>query len=238
MMTVRLRDVLAGWLVERLRLLAQGDEGFVWDRRSARYRDRETGRYVAESRVLGAVEHYGEYSANNIGRLTERLNGGQLTIGQWQREVAQELKNAHLIAAMAGRGGRDAMTQADWGRVGGRLRWEYEYLNRFAQEIEAGKLSAAQIAARARLYGNAARKSYYDGRTAAARVSEYRYEQRFLQPGESCEDCVNYAARGRVPIGTLPEPGEGSRCRSNCNCIKRYYTEEEAQAEDKEDVIE
>lgn len=216
----RVRDILARWLVYELAERA----GFRWDRSAARYRDMATGRFVSEARVLSTVEQFNEQAvAGNIERLTQRMLEKRITLAEWQQGMAAEIKDAHLVNAMAGRGGRNAMTPADWGRAGGRLKAEYQYLNQFAQDIEAGKLSEAQISARAKQYAAAGRKAYYDGKTAAGEDAGFRYEQRFLNPAEHCSDCIEYASRGRVPIGTLPEPGVDSACRSNCKCTKKYY---------------
>lgn len=196
--------------------------GFLWDAAIARYRNRATGRLVSEKRILSMAEEYAEYSRSNIEALTRRFVAGELDLATWQERMAGELKNAHIVAHLAGRGGRKAATQADWGQLGGRLRFEYERLTNFAREIKAGQLSQAQIEARARTYAGAVRKSYYDGKTRAANESELTEERRVLGLAEHCEDCQRYANMGWQPIGTLPEPGEGSRCRGNCRCTKEY----------------
>lgn len=211
-------DLLTGWLTHEL----QQARGFTYDKRLARYRDRETGRLVAERDVIAAADGFRDFARANIDRLTERFVDGDIDLPTWQRRVAQEVKDAHIVSAMAGKGGRNNMTQADWGRVGGRLRFEYDRLNRFAVEVKAGMQTPAQIRARAKLYANGTRKSYFDGKTAACQEAEFTEERRILQPGESCADCIGYAAQGWVPIGTLPEPGVASECLSNCNCIKEY----------------
>ena len=92
-----------------------------------------------------------------------------------------------------------------------------------AIEIAEGDLSPAQISARSKLYINSSNKQYWRGKMEAKLAAGFTEEQRFLNPAEHCDDCVGYAARGRVPIGTLPEPGEASACQENCRCTKKYY---------------
>lgn len=197
--------------------------GFLWDAAIARYRNRATGRLVSEKRILSMAEEYAEYSRSNIEALTRRFVEGELDLATWQERMARELKNAHIVAHLAGRGGRRAATQADWGQLGGRLRYEYERLTMFARDIKAGTLTQAQIEARAKTYAGAVRKSYFDGKTRAATAApDLVEERRVLSPVENCEDCQRYADMGWQPIGTLPEPGEGSRCRGNCRCTKEY----------------
>lgn len=38
-----------------------------------------------------------------------------------------------------------------------------------------------------------------------------------------CSECLDYAARGAVPVGELPLPTEQCSCRSNCLCRVRYF---------------
>ena len=56
---------------------------------------------------------------------------------------------------------------SDYGRIGGRLNFEYRKLDQFAQEIALGTLSEAQIQARVQLYANGARTAFFDGHRAA-----------------------------------------------------------------------
>lgn len=158
----------------------------------------------------------------SIENLTRRFLDGLLELDAWQKAVAGELKQAHIVASILGRGGRDRMTYADWGRVGGRLRSEFRFLDNFAREILGGKLTAAQILARAGAYIDAARQSFFSAKTTSETEDGAEWEQRFLGASESCDDCVRYAAMGRQPIGTLPEPGERSICGNNCQCVKIY----------------
>lgn len=200
---------------------------FTWDATVARYRNNQTGRFVSEKTVLAVVESYAKNVAAQIETHTQKFIEGKTTLQQWQQAMAKEVKNAWLVQTMAGRGGAQAMTFSEYGRLGARLRFQYARLNEFALAIKEGNLTPQQILYRARLYANSTRTGYYDGMTAAKRAAGYVAEARFLRPGESCEDCIAYAARGKVPLGTLPEPGQQSACNVNCNCVKEYYRAEE-----------
>lgn len=205
--------------------LAELASGIRWEQQMARYRDRKTGRLVSERRVIRAASSFRQFTRDNIQNLTDRFLDGRLEIATWQERVAAEIKDARLVSHMAGRGGRNAMTSGDYGKVGSRLRFDYNRLDRFARNVANGDLTAAQIRANATLYGNATRSSFFDGSTRAKADAGFVYEQRFLGAGENCDDCIRYAAMGRVPVGTLPEPGDESVCRANCNCTKEYYEE-------------
>jgi hypothetical protein len=47
--------------------------------------------------------------------------------------------------------------------------------------------------------------------------------RRILDPQAAhCQDCLDYARRGLVSIGSLPMPGQRCACRSNCKCRVEY----------------
>lgn len=158
----------------------------------------------------------------SIDQLTQRFVDGSIDLATWQKRVSSELKQAHVVASVLGRGGREKMTYSDWGRVGGRLRSEFRYLDNFAREILSGQLTAALIVARAASYIDGARRSFFAAKTASEAENGAEWEQRFLGAGESCDDCLFYASMGKQPIGSLPEPGERSICGNNCQCVKIY----------------
>jgi hypothetical protein len=223
-MTPQPTNTLTGLLVNTIYAELAQRGGFRWDRTISRYRDNATGRLVPESKVLSTIERFNNgVIQNNVDNLTERFLDGRLTLAQWQQAMALEIKDGWLVSAMAGRGGRNAMTQADWGRLGGRLRYEYSRLNRFADRIKNGELTAAQIRANAQLYALAPRTGYWDGQTAAMIDAGYVAEQRFLGAADHCSICIDLAARGRQPIGTLPEPGTQCEGKRQCKCRKEYF---------------
>lgn len=125
--------------------------------------------------------------------LNRRVLDGEITVNMWHNAMREQVKVAHVNAYAAGRsGGWAAITAAEWGSVGNRLRRQYQYLARFADELKYKDLTIGQINARAGLYGAASRASF--------------------------EAAI--AAEKGVPASALPAmPGDGSTlCRTNCKC--------------------
>ena len=200
--------------------------GYTWDASAGRYRDNRTGRFVPESQIVAAGDRYdSEFVALLLLALTERFLGGSLTLEQWQLRMGRELKDANIIVTQAASGGRRHTSDAAYGIASGMLLLQLQKLDGFAESIKAGTKTAPQIRAWVRQTAHAVRTTYFRGVTFAKQLAGYTLEQRFLRPGESCDDCIGYAAQGLVPIGTLPEPGQQSVCRQNCNCVKRYFRE-------------
>jgi len=198
--------------------LADG-RGARWDASIARYRDRHTGRLVPERTARAQAEDLNQrFYRANMDRQTERLINGDINLQTWQDRMRREIKDAHITNMVVGRGGRQQVEFSDWGRVGQRLQMQYRFLDTFAQEIQQGNMTEAQIRARAVMYATAPRTAYFDGMTAAGQAAGHTEERRILNPAEHCDDCIGYAARGWVPVGTLPKPGQGSVCLSNCKC--------------------
>lgn len=193
---------------------------------------RRGGRVVQEpTRMEPAVNQYvGDYSStrdDSIGdrmeTMTDRLISGRMRLQDWHDGMKQTIKDAHIASACMGRGGRNAMTQSDWGRVGARLRQEYGYLRQFANEINQGQLTPAQVLARAKQYSSSMRTSFYDGTREAMKEVGLDEMRRVLDPAaDHCGDCPEYAAAGWGPMGHVPPPGIASECGARCRCTEEY----------------
>jgi hypothetical protein len=198
------------------------DVPITWDPVTARYR--QGGRFVARDTVLAIVDDRINRGIDLASDYLAAVTDGGAPVEAWQTAMARELKRVHLHALASGKGGWDQLTQADYGRVGARLREQYAYLRNFAQEVADGQLSEAQIRARMAMYSRSARTALFDGELAAKRAAGFTQKRRVLNPAEHCADCTSYAARGWVAIddNSLPMPGKDSECRTNCKCDLEY----------------
>jgi len=106
--------------------------------------------------------------------------------------------------------------------MGGRLRFEYQQLNKFAFDIADNKMTRDQILWRADLYAKASRTGYYDGVQEAKEEAGFTEERRVLGGTNNCDDCLTYEAGGWAPLGTYPSPGSECQCQRNCQCDKEY----------------
>jgi hypothetical protein len=90
--------------------------------------------------------------------LAEQLYTGAIDLGSWEAEMRALVKEMYTSASAIGKGGWDAMTFADWGRLGTPVREQYKYLRGFAADIadRADDITLPYIRARARMYGNSA----------------------------------------------------------------------------------
>lgn len=135
-------------------------------------------------------DRYINQSLDGVGELAAQLASGDMRTGQWVLGMREQIRRSYISEYLLAKGGRENMTQEDWGRLGGLLQNQYRYLNRFAQDINAGTMSEAQIAQRSQLYIKSARQAYERGQVAG------------------------------LGMPALPAyPGDGSTvCLTNCQC--------------------
>lgn len=200
-------------------------DGYIFDRRTGNFHGPlPSTAVVARAKVMRLIQERIGYHDGQLANITRALNNDLITLAQWERAFAQELKDLYLQQAALARGGWQNMTQADFGRVGQQLREQYRYLHGFAQDIAAGKLSPAQIAARAAMYASSGRAAYWAAMTGTMMRAGMTRERRLAKGDRgSCSPCVDLARKGWQPIGALPAPG-GPPCAglSRCRCEKEY----------------
>jgi hypothetical protein len=202
------------------------DGDWSYDPISGRYRGKN-GRFLSKAAVEALVDGRIKKLNSQLQDFTRRLVNGDITIDQWQGSVREALKPAHIQAAMVGVGGKQALSQSDYGRIGQRLRSEYAYLQNFASDLLGGRVSGPMALARIGLYAESVRGSYWEGTTIRREKEGYSLMRRILDAqAMHCQDCLSYAGRGTVPIGALPMPGQRCACRSRCKCRVEYLRQQ------------
>ena len=128
--------------------------------------------------------------------LNEQLAAGSISLDTWERSLRDEIKFGHVSTYSAGRSGSwSSISFAEWGRLGQRIRRQYQFLKGFAADIRAKGdegFTVEYLNNRASLYADNMRES--------------------LEAGIARD-------RGLDP-GVLPAmPGDGStKCLTRCKC--------------------
>lgn len=207
-------------------LLSRFDAAWSYDQKSGRYRD-ERGRFLSKASVAKLVDARIDRLDVNLRRYTRMLSNGSITLEQWQGSVREAIKSAHIQAAIIGYGGKEKMGSAEFGRIGQRLRLEYAYLQGFVRDLLDGRVSAPMALARIGLYAQSVRGSYWQGSEMREQQRGFSLMRRKLDAqAQHCQDCMDYAARGIVPIGSLPLPGQRCACRARCRCSIEYFRQQ------------
>ncbi len=155
-------------------------------------------RTVASRRA--ALDSYLDTFNIRVADLAQQLHSGVMGVDAWQLGMRDALKTLHTNAVVISHGGDwGAVSYREWGRLGGHIRGQYEYLARYAQQVQQSALntlsggkfySEKYLEWRAKLYGGNARASFYRG----------------------------------LAQGLLPQvPGDGQTiCGTNCQCELRF----------------
>lgn len=109
--------------------------------------------------------------------LANDLTSGAIDLGTWQTQMKDELRNLYGLQMLAAvNGDRSLITAEMRMNLGLAMQAQYDYLATFAGDIALGRLSAAQIAARAAQYAWSVKATYW-------RVANRNYDVP-AQPGE------------------------------------------------------
>lgn len=196
--------------------------GWTWVPKAARYRETDTGQWMKHERVLELVGESRQAGGEATTQYAGMVSEGRLSPNDWNGLMRKEIKEEYITQYTAGRGGRNAMTPSDWGRIGAMTKEQYKYLGEFQKDLP--NLSEAQIAARSRMYMNSSIQGYESGRSVAVTIAGAVEELWVLGDTEHCDGCKDLAAMGWVPVGeheTFPGAGD-TACLTNCACHMEY----------------
>ena len=203
--------------------LDERKKGYFFDVKKAAYVSRWTGKQVQDATVRRAVESYNsKFVGSNMDKVTEQFIDGKVDLPTWQKKMAGELKQGHVINATVGAGGRDNMDYSKWGRVGNQLRRQYNYLNNLAIEVKNGTVTPGQLRYRVKMYAKSVRTSYFAGEGIAKGEAGLTMEKRVTTSGAPCDPCKKDEGLGWQPLGTLPKPGTDCQGLTNCMCYMEY----------------
>ena len=206
---------------------------FTFDSKSQRYRFKtgdRAGQFVSKAKVRSLIEDRITEERAAIDRLAANLVNESIRLQDFEKGMAKRLKTLHIQSYILGKGGEGTFDNAiDKRLVETILESEFQYLRGFTEAIRDGKLTEAQIRARAKSY---ARAAYGTQQRATQRghadEPRYRYERNVLSDGAAtCIDCEYLAFRGVVPIGTISrsQPPGSRLCKSRCRCHMEYLLE-------------
>lgn len=193
-----------------------------WDRRLGRYRDVSSGRLVASSTVRRELDRVLDRAERDARAVTQRLRDRTISVADWQREMATNIRRSQSAASALAHGGWAEMTPSRWGQVGGNVARELRYLDRFARQIASGEIPLdGRVLSRAESYILSSRIQYERQYHDLMVLLGYTTEQNILHARDSCTSCLSNTAQGVVVIGDLPPIGSGV-CRSRCRCTRTY----------------
>lgn len=193
--------------------------GYGWNAVAHRYYDLRSGVFVSKAKIAEGLQSMMDASALNMNALTQKLIDGQISLAGWQTGMMKEIKNVHVASAALSNGGWAQMTSSDWGFVGSEIKAQYQYLANYAKEIADGTQALdGRALVRSDLYADAANGTYWEMSKRSFSTDGYDEGRRILEAGaDHCDDCLEYASEGWMPIDDIPEIGN-SQCLTRCRC--------------------
>jgi len=165
----------------------------------------------------------------NVTTLASQLKDGLISLTEWKAEMRAALLDEQRAAMYLTRGGREFVTQSDWGYVGSSVKKQYAFLDQFAADIAADpvKWKTGRLDNRMRQYNQAGYAALEDFKQRDMKNAGWTHERRRLGVADHCSGegatpgCIELAGMGWRPIGTLPKIGE-ALCVNNCKCSFEY----------------
>jgi len=157
---------------------------WYWDDSAQRYRDPTTGRFVGVSQMQDLREVYMDQQKAQMSSFTRAYAAKEITLTKYYDQVVNTLKNTYIDMYAMGAGGRNNLSQRDWGRIGAMLKEQYKYLRTMFEQIASGQISPAQASARLAMYINSANEALWKGITR-----DYPF-QLPAYPGDGSTECL------------------------------------------------
>lgn len=193
---------------------------YFYDRRTANYRNPQTGRFVPRAAILKLVDEESDRLSTRMKAHARLLTDGKIDLGEFQRRAADDIKMSSIRMGLFASGGKSQTPQSVYGVIGRELRSQYSFLANFAQDLAAGKLTKEQIIARAALYGGASRTVFHQAEKVARKREGFKLAKRMLDAGSKhCQECLQYQTNNEyVPIESIIPIGSRCSCHSRCRC--------------------
>lgn len=160
------------------------ESNYTYDPKSRRFRGPD-GRYIAASDIIGMRDRIIAAKQARTVTLVNNLYSGAMSPSAFVTAMRMEIKRTTMMEYMLGRGGVNAMTNADYTRIGNILKPQYRYLNTFVTQVMDGEVTQARALQRAGMYIDATRAANSRGNSAAWDVNLPAYPG--LHPGCACE---------------------------------------------------
>jgi len=188
--------------------------------------------YISRRILREKIDKLLDHTKSEATKIARKFDAGTINAAEFEVLMRELLKSSHIVSGVVGRGGRERMTQSDWGRIGAKIAWQNGYLAKFARKLSAGTLSKAATANRARSYVGAVYTSFAEGNAAAYQEAK---ELGVVEPdaiqvrlvttaNESCAECEADEAAGWMNPDDLAELGTRI-CGDWCKCFIEFSDE-------------
>ena len=139
---------------------------WVWNQLTKRYRNAKTKKTISSNTVLRLRDDFVD-EMRDFSKLTDDLINSRITVQEWVHDMRKRVRDVNSAQYMLARGGRNAMFQTDLDALSEIITEQYDFLQKFGEEVRAGNLSASQIKARSELYMESTTRSHEQAKAAS-----------------------------------------------------------------------
>lgn len=183
-----------------------------------RYRNTSSGRFISAKEVRTAVDSIIDREALTMRGIAQDLIAGRINLAEFQLRMSTNVKRLNVSMAIAGSGGVNATSAADYGYIGSLVKRQYQFLRGMAEQIKSGEQKLdGTLMTRVALYAQSSRDTFEQMRQHAAKANGKSQYRNLIGVADHCPECLSETARGWVPIGSLIPVGQ-RLCKSNCHC--------------------
>ncbi|MBD1996000.1 hypothetical protein H6G00_05135 [Leptolyngbya sp. FACHB-541] len=204
--------------------LVGGQRAIAYSSATGQYIDQSTKRFIPRTEVMRFVDGEVARTRASLQGHTRLMAAQKITLAEWEVRMAQSLKDSHIRLAALGSGGVQNLNAKKYGAVGYQLRKQYEYLDGFARDLKAGKLTPGQALTRAGMYADSAVVSFHRAEQITKQEEKFQEAKRSLHPAaRHCSSCLAYSTKGKwLPIDQVVMPGVNCECGQHCRCSVQY----------------
>ncbi len=191
------------------------------------YRDPSTGQFLSNAFAREQLDSYIDNAQDTPTALYNLIRTNQISVADWQLQMRDHIKDVNLNAAISATGGRDQMTQADWGRAGQIIRGQYDFLDNFAEQIANGMPIDGRTLQRMKMYtdaGVSTHEAFTKNRMGNAGYDESRSILDSSPKVRHCTgegSCIEQAAKGWQKIDDMIPLGNRI-CLTRDRCTVEY----------------
>lgn len=203
-----------------------------WNARAFRWQTAD-GRFVKQAAVDKAIARLFQANTRRALTLGRTLVDNPLATASFRTSMRELVKTNFLQSLMLAKGGRAQLTQADFGRLGAALKFQYKRLDQFAAQLAAGdsrwRPGTLSFIRRIKAYANAARL-FFESTQMKERGRLGWLVQNVMSAAEHCQrskrrpditTCPEETAKGKVPVDEMSPPGTRA-CGAFCLCKLKY----------------
>lgn len=166
-------------------------------------------------------------AGNALAETAAQLQANQITLEDWQLQMADNVQLIQFAGGAAAAGGVTALTLAQLELITGLTVEQLSFLRRFALAIAAGDyLLDGRFLWRTRMYAEAGRGAFYDTAASIFSVQGFDRVRSVRNARDSCRECIAFDGV-EYAIGDPANKPPGKRiCLTNCLCSEEYINSE------------